>query len=72
MIFTTDTKRQVKRYSSYNLLLPCHLPSGGKMNAEAISGFIYSNNDFIRMKHIDFTLNLLIKFVDSNRNKLRQ
>lgn len=42
------------------------------MNAEAISGFIYSNNDFIRMKHIDFTLNLLIKFVDSNRNKLRQ
>ena len=39
MIFTTDTKRQVKRYSSYNLLLPCHLPSGGKMNADCRGDF---------------------------------
>ena len=34
-------------------------------------GSIYSNNDLIQMKHIDFMLNMLIKCMDSNRNKLR-
>ena len=77
MIFTTDTKRQVKRYISYNYTQPAssfrpkdrqRSMKAGRLiiplavrESEGDWGSIYSNNDFIQMKHIDFMLNMLIK-----------